>query len=71
MENPVGGKFCNECGSRPEMTCSKCGKANPPGSKFCNECGQKLEVQEAVEREKPSLEGERKQVTVLFSDLIG
>jgi predicted amidophosphoribosyltransferase len=71
MEPPVGAKFCNECGGRLEMTCPKCGKANPPGSRFCNECGQKFEKEEFVERKEPSIEGERKQVTVLFSDLIG
>jgi class 3 adenylate cyclase/tetratricopeptide (TPR) repeat protein len=71
FENPEGAKFCNECGNPLERTCSKCGKANPPGSKFCNGCGQKLEKEEAVERKEPSIEGERKQVTVLFSDLSG
>ena len=44
--------------------------ANPPQYKFCGECGQKLE--EAVTSKiEPSIEGERKQVTVLFSDLSG
>jgi class 3 adenylate cyclase/tetratricopeptide (TPR) repeat protein len=71
FENPEGAKFCNECGSKLEMTCPKCGKMNPPESKFCNECGQKLEKEEAIERKEPSIEGERKQATVLFSDLSG
>jgi len=53
------------------MTCPKCGKVNPPESNFCNECGQKLEKEEAIERKEPTIEGERKQVTVLFSDLSG
>ncbi len=70
-ENPEGAKFCNECGNSLDIMCPKCSKANPPGSKFCNECGQKLEKEEAVERKEPSTEGERKQVTVLFSDLSG
>ena len=35
-------KFCNECGGKLEISCSKCGKPNPPGSKFCNECGNEL-----------------------------
>jgi len=71
FENPEDAKVCNGCGNKLEMTCPKCGKANPPGSKFCNECGQKLEPEEASERKKPSLGGERKQITVLFSDLSG
>jgi class 3 adenylate cyclase/tetratricopeptide (TPR) repeat protein len=71
FDNPEGAKFCNECGNPLEITCPKCGKANPPGSKFCNGCGQKLEKEEAAERKEPSIEGERKQATVLFSDLSG
>jgi class 3 adenylate cyclase/tetratricopeptide (TPR) repeat protein len=70
-EIPEGSRFCNECGSQLEITCPKCRKANPPGSKFCNGCGQKLEKEEALERKEPFIEGERKQVTVLFSDLSG
>jgi len=71
LDNPQDAKFCNGCGSKLERPCLHCGKANPPGSRFCNECGQKLEEEEAVEKERLSLEGERKQVTVLFSDLLG
>jgi len=71
FENSEGAKFCNECGNPLEITCPKCGKANPPGSKFCNGCGQKVEKEEAVEKKGPSIEGERKQVTVLLSDLSG
>jgi len=42
FNNPEEAKFCNECGSKLEITCSACGKINPIGSKFCNECGQDL-----------------------------
>jgi len=53
------------------MKCSKCQTENPEGAKFCNECGKKL--YEAVEIKKipPAFQGERKHVTVLFSDLSG
>ena len=71
FENPEKAKFCNECGGTLQMACPKCGKVNPPGSKFCNECGHKLETGKTVEGEKPCLGGERKQITVLFSDLSG
>ena len=53
------------------MKCPKCQFENLEGAKFCNQCGQKLEAKEEVEKGKSSLEGERKQVTVLFSDLSG
>lgn len=42
FENVDGAKFCNECGCKLEVSCSKFGKPNPPGSKFCNECGHEL-----------------------------
>jgi class 3 adenylate cyclase len=42
FENRKDVKFCNECGSKLEISCSKCGKINPPDSKFCNECGHNL-----------------------------
>jgi class 3 adenylate cyclase/tetratricopeptide (TPR) repeat protein len=42
FENPVGAKFCNECGSKLEIVCPQCGKMNYLGSKFCNECGHDL-----------------------------
>jgi len=53
------------------MKCQKCQFENPEGAKFCIECGQTLEVKEGVKKLEPSLEGERKQATVLFSDLSG
>jgi len=46
------------------MECPKCQFDNPEGAKFCIECGHKF-------GEELAIEGERKQVTVLFSDLSG
>lgn len=42
--NPVGAKFCNNCGTKLSSTtaCPNCGHENPPGAKFCNNCGTKL-----------------------------
>jgi len=84
FENPDGAKFCNECGSKLELTCPKCSKVNPAGSKFCNECGNNLtnsstaaessEIAQQPARlsKSPSLpEGERRQATIVFSDLSG
>jgi len=70
FENPVGAKFCNECGNKLEIACLQCGKVNPPGSQFCNQCGQRL-GEAVIEKVVQPIEGERKQVTVLFSDLSG
>jgi len=76
FENPENMKFCGECGANLERICPKCRFSNPPQFKFCGECGQKLENQvvekvSETERRVPEAEGERKHVTVLFSDLTG
>jgi class 3 adenylate cyclase/tetratricopeptide (TPR) repeat protein len=41
-ENPLGQKFCGECGARLEAVCRSCQAKNPPGQKFCGECGASL-----------------------------
>jgi len=69
-ENPADARFCNGCGHPFELVCPECEKANPSGSRFCNACGKELD-QVPEEKEAPETEGERKYVTVLFSDLSG
>ena len=101
--NPLGAKFCNECGALPRP-CQACGQARSPQAKFCNECGTSLSgdvtgtslsrpaapparslvsrtatpqvytppyLVEKILTAKSALEGERKQVTVLFADMKG
>jgi class 3 adenylate cyclase len=66
--------------------CAGCGAANPPGQKFCDACGRPLEaippvrepraytprhLAEKILSSRAALEGERKQVTVLFADVKG
>ncbi|MDP2970444.1 MAG: zinc-ribbon domain-containing protein, partial [Deltaproteobacteria bacterium] len=70
FENPEGIKFCEECGTKIELKCPKCGAEILLGKKFCGECGHKLE-EVVPQKTEPSIEGEKKQVTVLFSDLSG
>ena len=69
------------------MTCAVCGHINSSGSRFCSGCGQGLggapvagrapdsytpkHLAEKILISKSALEGERKQVTVLFADLKG
>jgi class 3 adenylate cyclase/tetratricopeptide (TPR) repeat protein len=87
FESPAGAKFCNACGGKLELACTQCGQVNPPGSKFCNECGHNLTQPAApAESSQPtqqpgltaappdsasSIEGERRQATIVFSDLSG
>jgi class 3 adenylate cyclase/tetratricopeptide (TPR) repeat protein len=43
----------------------------PPQAKFCDECGHKLIAEAGINAQEPVSGGERKHVTVLFSDLSG
>jgi class 3 adenylate cyclase/tetratricopeptide (TPR) repeat protein len=87
FDNLAGAKFCNECGSKLDITCPNCSNLNPAGSKFCNECGHNLSQSDVPREATDSLpsttaeptapeftsvpEGERRQATVVFSDLSG
>lgn len=46
--NPVGTKFCGECGTKLESICPSCSSSNPPNFKFCGECGHDLLKAEEV-----------------------
>ena len=86
-ENDAGARFCEDCGARLEATCPSCGIPVTPGKKFCRSCGAALtpessrfaspesytpkHLAEKILTSKSALEGERKQVTVLFADLKG
>ena len=41
--NRVGAKFCDECGTKLENTCTACGHLLRLGAKFCDECGHRLQ----------------------------
>ena len=71
IENPDDNKFCRECGEALLSVCANCGNNLQVDDKFCGKCGQQV-IEEAIE-ETPQFasEGERKHVTVLFSDLSG
>ena len=82
--NPAGARFCQECGAQFSAGCTRCGTDLPPAAKFCHDCGQPTAAAEAdpvpssytpkhladkILRSKSALEGERKQITVLFADV--
>jgi class 3 adenylate cyclase/tetratricopeptide (TPR) repeat protein len=73
FENREDAKFCLACGMKLEIDCPQCGKAFPISAKFCDECGHILQQVTRAEERAPKAEGEgeRKHVTVLFSDLSG
>ncbi|MGQ0631069.1 MAG: adenylate/guanylate cyclase domain-containing protein [Sporichthyaceae bacterium] len=70
-----GAKFCAECGASLSPTCSGCHGPLRPADKFCSECGTPVAVGLTVAPAHPPArdraEGERKQVTVLFADVMG
>ncbi|MCG6537329.1 MAG: zinc ribbon domain-containing protein, partial [Syntrophales bacterium LBB04] len=70
-ENPDEKKFCRKCGASLSTTCRHCGAAVAPDDDYCGECGQKPQEAPSRERQIPEPAGERKHVTVLFSDLSG
>src|SRR5271170_333174 len=77
FENPESRKFCSECGIALNPRCAQCGADNAPTAKFCGECGVPLNapigisVSKAAHIQQRDVVGERRHLTVLFSDLVG
>lgn len=74
--NPAGMRFCGACGSALARTCVKCGFGNPPGFNFCGGCAAPLASAPPTAHPGAALpshtpEAERRQLTVLFADLVG
>ena len=71
--NPAEMRFCGACGNSLTRVCGKCGFSNPPGFKFCGSCAAPLG--DAAQPQKAAASGEReaerRQLTVLFADLVG
>ena len=83
-ENNAGRRFCAACGASLAPTCPACSFANEFDAKFCGGCGRALAMPPGpaypqppaylaarILRARDTLEGERKQVTVLLTDLRG
>jgi len=74
-ENPAAATFCNECGQPLALRCAVCGAEQPGHAKFCNECGTALAERQPPLASTPTTNnlpsGERRQLTVLFCDLVG
>ena len=71
FESRENAKFCKECGSNLDLACLGCGAVYEVGSKFCEECGYSLAQELQINKTELTSDGERKHVTVLFSDLSG
>src|SRR4029453_8096946 len=72
-EVPEQRKFCGQCGAAVVRRCLVCGAANPAPNKFCGDCGTRLRVESSavVPAAPDSRPIERRQLTVLFCDLVG
>jgi class 3 adenylate cyclase/tetratricopeptide (TPR) repeat protein len=77
--------FCAGCGEPLARACTACGTTADPGDRYCSQCGARLgalaprapaihtprHLAEKILGSRRALEGERKQVTVLFADVKG
>jgi len=86
-DNGPKAKFCEECGHALAPRCAGCGAEMALTAKFCSECGRPSapapekftapdtytpkHLAEKILTSKAALEGERKSVTVMFSDVSG
>jgi Adenylate and Guanylate cyclase catalytic domain/Double zinc ribbon len=73
--NSDGMHFCGRCGTKLPMPCLACGFANPADHVFCGRCGVRLSEpplppSPASAAEPRAPEAERRQLTVLFCDLV-
>jgi len=72
-----GSSFCTHCGCALAAVCDCCHFSNPPGSAFCGRCGTRITGLKAAStsaahpKDLPSGPGERRQLTMLFCDLVG
>ncbi len=86
-ENRPEARFCDGCGNALTLSCAGCGAELRPQARFCDGCGAPVAKAAAEPRAvrdytprhlvdkvlatRSSLEGERKQVSVLFADVKG
>jgi class 3 adenylate cyclase/tetratricopeptide (TPR) repeat protein len=84
-DNGIGAKFCEECATQLARLCASCGTQLSPTAKFCPACAHPTSAPQSrfvspetytprhladkVLTSKTALEGERKQLTVLFAEI--
>jgi class 3 adenylate cyclase/tetratricopeptide (TPR) repeat protein len=78
-------RFCTRCGAKLVVPCPACGAENAGDKVACAHCGWPMAAFDAMEREaqtareslepvlrsRSMIEGERKEITILFADITG
>ena len=75
-DNPVGKRFCGDCGSPLAPACASCGSIVEAGRRFCGDCGAPVPtnltaVPPTVAPPEAEPVAERRVCSVLFCDLVG
>jgi class 3 adenylate cyclase/predicted ATPase len=74
-ENAETRRFCAQCGAALPSPCPACGFGNEPTARFCGGCGEPIGDTAApappVASPPPRDSAERRQLTVMFCDLVG
>jgi class 3 adenylate cyclase len=72
-DNPGGKRFCGDCGTALALACAACGALLAAEKKFCGDCGAPVRIAAIGPSTPPTglADGERRHLTVLFSDLVG
>jgi class 3 adenylate cyclase/tetratricopeptide (TPR) repeat protein len=81
-DSPGEARFCSHCGAQLPVACAACGTVQPPEARFCPGCGRAAaaasapagytprHIREQILAVRGAIEGERKQVSVLFCDIV-
>lgn len=67
-DNDAGMRYCTSCSAELVVACPRCGQRNRPGASFCGRCAEPIVARATVAASSSS--GERRQITVLFCDLV-
>ena len=74
FESSTPTRYCGGCGALQTSPCSSCGEYNPLDFRYCGSCGTVLPIRLPEPSTAPSAEdlpAERRQLTVMFCDLVG
>ncbi len=78
FKNPENMRFCGQCATPLNTTCPSCNFSNPFDFEFCGQCATRLDTTQNTKSRSTASphtpkqqSAERRQLTVLFCDIIG